>query len=239
MRVIRRAVAVLLAAGLAAAGTVLGIALLTAAPAAASTAHAVDISSYAFHPALLTVTAGDTVTWTNADQAPHDVTTTSAPVAIHGSRMEKGQSWSYTFTTPGRYAYICSIHPDMKATVIVQPAPTHSAATHTTAAHSAPAKTRYTTVPAAGGGMAMPATHRSKRGHATATSRSTPSPAATTSAPAASAPAPVAAALPPASTTPERPLRPLLIVAGGIAGLATLCLLLLAARAELAEPPPG
>src|SRR4051794_41691956 len=95
---------------------------------AAAASHAVVISGYAFQPASLTVTAGDTVTWTNADQAPHDVTTTSAPVAIHGSRMDKGQTWSYVFTTPGTYAYLCSFHPDMKATVIVKPAATSKAA---------------------------------------------------------------------------------------------------------------
>ena len=202
--------------------------------AAAATAHSVGISSYAFHPAVLTVSVGDTVTWTNSDQAPHDVTTTSAPVAIHGSRMEKGQSWSYTFTTAGTYAYICSIHPDMKATVIVQPAP----APKTTAApktSSAAPRVRYTTVAAAGGGMAMPATHRAKR-HTAAPAHSSTSAAPTTP---AGTPVAVAAAAPAASdTTPERPLRPLLIVAGGVAALATLCLLLLAARPEGAEPPP-
>ena len=227
MPLIRRAVAALTALVLAATG--LG---LLAAPASGATGAAVSISGYAFHPAALTVTAGTTVTWTNTDQAPHDVTTTSAPVPIHGSRMEKGQSWSYTFSTPGTYAYICSIHPDMKATVIVKPAP--APATHPVT-HSAPAKIRYTTVPAAGGGMAMPATQRTKRRHASASSSSASAPKASST-----TPVPVAVAAAPAATntTPERPLRPLLIVAGGIAALATLCLLLLAARAELAEPPP-
>ena len=204
------------------------------APARAATAHAVRISGYAFQPAALTVTAGDTVTWTNADQAPHDVTTTSAPVAIHGSRMEKGQSWSYTFTTPGTYAYICSIHPDMKATVIVKPAPA-APAPRTTAAAPTP-HLRYTTVAAGGGGMAMPASHRTKRHSAVVAHPSTTTAVPTTP---AGTPVAVAAAAPAAADTPpERPLRPLLIVAGGVAALATLCLLLLAARPEGAEPPP-
>jgi plastocyanin len=229
VRVIRRAAALLAASALAAAAQVsIGV-----APATATTAHSVGISGYAFSPAVLTITAGDTVTWTNSDQAPHDVTTTSAPVAIRGSRMEKGQSWSYTFSTPGTYAYICSIHPDMKASVIVKAAPVTQPATPS-ATHSAPPRTRYRTVATAGGGMAMPAAHRSKRRPATAARTSTP-PAPASTAP----PPPVAvAAAPAASTTPERPLRPLLIVAGGVAALATLCLLLLAARAEEAEPPP-
>jgi len=198
-----------------------------ATPAAASP-HTVSISGYGFHPATLTVTAGDTVTWTNSDQAPHDVTTTSAPVAIHGSTMNKGQSWSYTFTKPGTYAYICSIHPDMKATVIVRPAPAPRTSARTTAR---PAVVRpRSTVIARTGGMAMPPHVRSSRTSTSATPTAAP---ATSSPPAA----PVAADAPPAA--PPHPLRPLLIVAGIVAAVATLCLLLLAARAEGPGPTAG
>jgi len=93
---------------------------LAAMPAAHAASAEITMTNYAFSPASMTVAVGDVVTWTNTDIAPHDVTTTSSPVAIHSSTMQKGQSWSYTFTTPGTYAYICSIHPDMKATVIVR-----------------------------------------------------------------------------------------------------------------------
>src|SRR4051812_8236009 len=130
-----------------------------APPRAAASTHAVAISGYAFAPASLTVTAGDTVTWTNADQAPHDVTTTSAPVAIHGSRMDKGQPWSYVFTTPGTYASLCSFHPDMRATVIVKPAATSKAAPPPA---PAPRTTTHAAVARPAGGMPMPVRHPSK-----------------------------------------------------------------------------
>jgi plastocyanin len=201
MRVIARAVAATLVA--------LSAPLLNAPPAPAAT-RAITISGYAFAPSAMTINVGGTVTWTNEDQAPHNVTTTSAPVAIRGTTMSKGQSWSYTFTTPGRYSYICSIHPDMTATLTVVAAPSTRAA---------PAPRTRTVVRRA---VAQPQAVRHT--HAATTSRPLPSPSPSSTAVAAPAPAD------PAET--ERPLRPLLIVAGVIAAVSTLCLLMLASRPE-------
>jgi hypothetical protein len=33
--------------------------------------------------------------------------------------LGKGQSWSYTFATPGTYAYYCAVHPTMRGTIEV------------------------------------------------------------------------------------------------------------------------
>lgn len=79
----------------------------------------VTIQGFAFDPASITVKAGDTVTWTNQDNAAHTVTAddnswTSPTIA-------KGETYSHTFTTAGTVAYHCSIHPTMKATVVVNP----------------------------------------------------------------------------------------------------------------------
>jgi plastocyanin len=208
MRMICRLLAVVLVA-------VCGSLLFAPRPAEAAT-HSVTISHYAFGPGSMTITAGDTVTWTNEDQAPHDVTTTTAPVAIHGSTMQQGQSWSFTFTTPGTYSYICSIHPDMKATLTVVPAhsgtPTHSA---TTAVLQTVPQARVRTV---------------QRSASTEPAHSTPraTPTSTT----ASASPTVVAAQQTGATNSERPLRPLLIVAGIVAAVATLSLLMLASRPE-------
>jgi plastocyanin len=35
--------------------------------------------------------------------------------------LSTGQSYSFTFTKPGAYAYLCTIHPFMTATVTVTP----------------------------------------------------------------------------------------------------------------------
>ena len=69
---------------LAALAVLAGCALAGAAPAAAAAGHSVTISGYAFKPAMLTITVGDTVTWTNLDTAPHDVTVV---IAVHSAEL--------------------------------------------------------------------------------------------------------------------------------------------------------
>jgi hypothetical protein len=74
-----------------------------------------------FGSAKLTVRVGDTVQWTNSDEAPHTVTTTKGPKQFDSGTLKKGDSWSYTFTTPGTYEYYCAVHPDMTASITVLP----------------------------------------------------------------------------------------------------------------------
>ncbi|MFJ2867705.1 cupredoxin domain-containing protein [Kitasatospora sp. NPDC087314] len=94
--------------------------VLTAVPKApAAGAQQVTIANYAFSPSTLTVSTGTTVTWTNSDTDSHTVTSSgSGPLA--SGVLNQGASYSYTFTMPGTYAYICSIHPFMQGTVVVQ-----------------------------------------------------------------------------------------------------------------------
>lgn len=82
----------------------------------------VTIQGFAFNPTPLTVNVGDTVTWTNMDTAPHNATADNG--GFKTADMQQGQSASVTVTTPGTYSYICTIHPNMKATLIVQAATT-------------------------------------------------------------------------------------------------------------------
>ncbi|MBO2452969.1 cupredoxin family copper-binding protein [Actinomadura barringtoniae] len=95
--------------------------------AQAAAAAVVHMKGNAFAPTTLTVAAGQKVTWINDDAVPHTVTTTSGPKKIDSGEIKAGASFSYTFTTPGAYAYYCAYHPDMKAGVTVTggaPAPT-------------------------------------------------------------------------------------------------------------------
>lgn len=91
---------------------------VAARPAAAATKN-VMIQNYAFTPASLTIAVGDTVTWTNMDTAPHTVTVSSGPVKFASPTLQKGETFTYTFTAPGTYSYYCAVHPDMMAKVIV------------------------------------------------------------------------------------------------------------------------
>ena len=93
----------------------------------------VSISGYAYSPAALTVNVGDTVTWTNQDTAPHNVVVTSGPEKFTSPTLQKGQSYTFTFTKAGSYQYYCSVHPDMKASITVAGGATTTAPPTTTA----------------------------------------------------------------------------------------------------------
>ncbi len=79
----------------------------------------VTISNFAFDPATITVKAGQTVVWTNEDTASHTVVADDN--SFQSPSIPTGQTYSHTFTTAGTVSYHCSIHPKMKATVIVTP----------------------------------------------------------------------------------------------------------------------
>lgn len=73
---------------------------------------------YAFQPATLTISKGTKVTWTNTSEAPHTVTSDTNAFNTPSS-LQQNQTFSMTFTTAGTFAYHCSIHPYMKATITV------------------------------------------------------------------------------------------------------------------------
>lgn len=194
------------------------------APAAQAAGHQIVMSGYAFGPRSLTITTGDTVTWTNQDTAPHDVKTTSAPVSFHSPMLNKGGTWSYTFTTAGTYSYVCTVHPGMTAQIVVKAAATRAPAPSPTSHHDMPMAPGPSSAHTRSPASAAP-THHSGTSAAPAAS-DTPTPSI---APAAAPAQPEAtSAAQPAGTT--RPLDPLLVLAGVIAGVAVLCLLLVGSR---------
>ncbi|WP_029214930.1 plastocyanin/azurin family copper-binding protein [Kallotenue papyrolyticum] len=76
---------------------------------------------FLFQPDDLLVGIDTTVTWINQTIPPHTVTFEN--LAVDSGVITSGQSFSYTFTTPGEYRYTCSIHTDMRARVRVLPVP--------------------------------------------------------------------------------------------------------------------
>lgn len=87
------------------------------APAPPLAGTAVNITNFAFTPAALTVKVGDTVTWTNKDEEPHTVVADDGSFRSPG--LDTNAAYSYTFTKPGSFDYICSVHPFMHGTVAV------------------------------------------------------------------------------------------------------------------------
>jgi plastocyanin len=86
-------------------------------PPAPTVADQVNIGWMVFVPATITVKAGTTVTWVNVDDSNHRI---KLPAQM-GPRLDKGQTYQFTFSTPGTYHYECGIHgPRMSGTVVVQ-----------------------------------------------------------------------------------------------------------------------
>jgi plastocyanin len=78
----------------------------------------VAITGFQFGPTALKVAAGQAVTWTNADDTPHQVTLVGAD-GRRSDVMLKGQSATMQFDAAGDIAYICGLHPSMKGTIEV------------------------------------------------------------------------------------------------------------------------
>ena len=76
------------------------------------------IAGFAFQPSSITISAGDTIVWTNNDGAAHTVTSDSG--SFGSSLLSTGQTFSHTFSAPGTFSYHCAPHPSMRGTVIVQ-----------------------------------------------------------------------------------------------------------------------
>ena len=85
--------------------------------AAAPAEVAVTIADFAFSPNVLEIPAGTTVTWTNNDAAPHTATSTDG--VWDSAILNTGDSFSVTFDEPGTFDYICSLHPNMTAQIVV------------------------------------------------------------------------------------------------------------------------
>jgi plastocyanin len=105
------------------AATVLAVAIATislSAVAARAADLEVKIDNFTFSPQRLTVKAGTTVTWTNEDDIPHTVA--SSTKAFKSKALDTDDKFSFTFTTPGSYEYFCSLHPHMTGAIVVEAA---------------------------------------------------------------------------------------------------------------------
>jgi plastocyanin len=84
----------------------------------APTTHTVEIRGMEFHPAVLTVAAGDTVVWVNRDIVPHTATATGRPKWDTG-QLTQGQTGRYIARARGTARYACTLHPTMHGKLII------------------------------------------------------------------------------------------------------------------------
>jgi|SRR6185312_842865 len=78
----------------------------------------VKIDNFSFSPPTITVKAGTQITWTNADDIPHNVVSTDQ--SFKSKVLDTDEKFTYTASKPGTYTYYCSIHPKMTGKVVVQ-----------------------------------------------------------------------------------------------------------------------
>ena len=79
------------------------------------------MKSLAYNPSLIRATVGQKVLWSNVDNSPHNVTYVSGPRFPSSKTLNPGHDYEITLTEPGTIHYYCTIHPFMKATIVVTP----------------------------------------------------------------------------------------------------------------------
>lgn len=97
---------------------VLGLALPAQSLAATIS---VKINATAFAPKNVTINQGDTVKWTNADKANHQIVANKG--AFASGILRPGQTYSFTFNTSGGFAYHDALHPSVSGAVYVKGPP--------------------------------------------------------------------------------------------------------------------
>jgi plastocyanin len=83
--------------------------------AIAAASGSVQMRDFSFSPATITVDVGDSVTWVNAGEEPHNAVGDNFSTSL----LDAGESGAKSFSTAGTFAYICTVHPQMKGTVKV------------------------------------------------------------------------------------------------------------------------
>jgi plastocyanin len=80
----------------------------------------VAIFNFGFNPAVITITAGSTVRWTNTTLATTHTSSSDNGVWDSGF-LGAGSVFTHTFDVPGIYSYHCNVHLSMHGVVVVLP----------------------------------------------------------------------------------------------------------------------
>jgi plastocyanin len=78
----------------------------------------VEINNFSFAPSTVTVPVGTRVIWTNKDEIQHNIVT--GDKTVKSKLLDTNETFTFTFTKAGTYSYICTVHPRMKGTIVVQ-----------------------------------------------------------------------------------------------------------------------
>jgi plastocyanin len=90
-----------------------------AATPVVANAATVTIDNFSFSPETLTIKPGTKVTFVNHDDIPHTVV--AVDKTFKSKVMDTDESFEFTFTNAAEIDYFCSLHPHMKAKIVVAP----------------------------------------------------------------------------------------------------------------------
>ena len=65
-----------------------------------------------------TVKAGTVVTWLNKDEEPHTIFSDAG--LFRSGAVDTDGTFEFKFEKPGTYHYLCTIHPRMVGTIVVE-----------------------------------------------------------------------------------------------------------------------
>lgn len=94
---------------------------LSVSSSAGAATTGIKITAKGFSPSSVTINFGDSVTWTNTDTADHQVVADSG--AFASPILKKGQTYSFTFKTAGRFPYHDAIKSSLRGAVRVNGPP--------------------------------------------------------------------------------------------------------------------
>ena len=139
------------------------------APGAKAAGTAVEIgkdNKFKYEPAEISIPVGSSVDWTNKSAIQHDVKADSG--LFKSELLNKDQTYSFTFTTPGEFRYVCTVsgHEDAGMVGVVK---VTGGATATTATTPTTATGGSTTTTAGGAGSTTTTTAKGVAGGSTTT----------------------------------------------------------------------
>jgi plastocyanin len=94
-------------------------ALLAAAMPAAAEDVVIEIDNFTFNPPSVSVKAGSTVVFVNADDIPHSIV--DEKTRFRSKVLDTDEKFTMTVSEPGEIGYFCGLHPHMRGHITVTP----------------------------------------------------------------------------------------------------------------------
>lgn len=98
---------------------IIGVLVVTGSVAYAAQ-HVIGQKGRVFQPGVMTVKAGDTVTFKNDDSVTHHIYSSTKGQEFNLTTTHPGQDAQRTFATAGKLDVRCGLHPGMRLVVTVQ-----------------------------------------------------------------------------------------------------------------------